>query len=286
VNDKTFAAFISPSVILMVLLMVFPFGTAIWLGLNQITFANLAHPNYIGFQNYADVLHDPAFWHSMQFTLVYVVITMPVQILLGFVIASLLDQVTHLRGLIISISLLPHIVAPIVGTLIFRNTFDQGGIYAYLYRLIVNKELIWTTLSVKTVIILEGIWSSTPFAMITLFAGLQTLDREQIEAATVDGANFLQKIRYVVVPHLRSLILFIALMSTMDGYRVFDSILVITKQNPMFKADTIMYYTFKTALTFQELGKANAMSVITVIGIFVVLIPFLVSTYRQQLEKR
>jgi multiple sugar transport system permease protein len=67
---------------------------------------------------------------------------------------------------------------------------------------------------------------------------------------------------------------------------VFDSIYVLTKQNPLFKADTVMYYNFKMALSFGQLGKANAMSILTVIGIFVVLIPFLVITYRQQTEER
>ena len=102
----------------------------------------------------------------------------------------------------------------------------------------------------------------------------------------MDGANLVQKIWYVVIPHLRSLFIFIALIGIMDAYRVFDSIYVLTKQNPLFKADTVMYYNFKMALSFGQLGKANAMSILTVIGIFVVLIPFLVITYRQQTEER
>ena len=96
----------------------------------------------------------------------------------------------------------------------------------------------------------------------------------------------MQKIWYVVLPHLRSLFVFIALIGIMDAYRVFDSIYVLTKQNPLFKADTVMYYNFKVALSFGQFGKANAMAMLTVIGIFVVLIPFLVTTYRQQTEER
>ena len=283
---RTFLAFVSPSVAIMLLLMVLPLLTAIWLGFNFITFKNLTTPQWVGLQNYTEVLSDPAFWASLRFTLLYIVITVPCQILIGFFIALLLDQVTRFRGVYIAASLLPFIVTPIVGTLMFRNVFDRSGLYTYLLRLIFDYKLTMNTATVPILIMLHGIWYSTPFAMITLFAGLQSLPQEPMEAATVDGASTLQKIWYVVLPHMRSLFVFIALIGIMDAYRVFDSIYVLTKQNPLFRADTIMYYNFKVALSFGQLGKANAMAMLTVIGIFVVLIPFLITTYRQQTEER
>lgn len=270
----------------MLLLMVLPLVTAIWLGFNFITFRNLNSPQWIGFQNYIEVLGDSEFWTSLRFTLLYIVLTVPAQIIIGFLIASLLDQVHKFRGLYIAASLLPFIVTPVVGTLMFRNIFDRSGLYTFLLRQILDYRLTMTPQSVKVLIMLHGIWYSTPFAMITLFAGLQSLPQEMLEAAKVDGATTLQRTWYVVLPHLRSLLVFIALIAIMDGYRVFDSIFVLTKQNPLFKADTIMFYNFKMALGFGQLGKANAMAVLTVIGIFVVLIPFLITTYRQQTEER
>ena len=285
-SRRTFFAFVSPSVIIMLLLMVLPLVTAVWLGFNFITFKNLATPQWVGLDNYSEVLSDPEFWASLRFTVLYIVITVPLQILIGFFIALLLDQVTKFRGVFIAASLLPFIVTPVVGTLMFRNVFDRTGLYTYLLRILFDYKLTMNTETVPLLIMLHGIWYSTPFAMITLFAGLQSLPQEPVEAATVDGANLFQKIWYVVIPHLRSLFIFIALIGIMDAYRVFDSIYVLTKQNPLFKADTVMYYNFKMALSFGQLGKANAMSILTVIGIFVVLIPFLVITYRQQTEER
>ena len=237
-------------------------------------------------ENYIEVLSDPEFWASLRFTVLYIVVTVPLVILIGFFIALLMDQVTKYRGVFIAASLLPFIVTPVVGTLMFRNVFDRTGLYTYLLRILFDYKLTMNPETVPILIMLHGIWYSTPFAMITLFAGLQSLPQEPVEAATVDGANLFQKIWYVVIPHLRSLFIFIALISIMDAYRVFDSIYVLTKQNPLFKADTVMYYNFKMALSFGQLGKANAMSILTVIGIFVVLIPFLVTTYRQQTEER
>lgn len=283
---KTFLAFVSPSVAMMLLLMVFPLVTAVWLGFHFITFRNLNAPQWVGFENYSEVLSDPAFWASLRFTLLYIVIVVPSQIVIGFLVAMLLDQVHRLRGFYIAASLLPFIITPVVGTLIFRNMFDRTGLYTYLLNTLFNHRLTWDTPTVRALIMVHGIWYTTPFAMITLFAGLQTLPQEPMEAATVDGANGLQKMWYVIIPHLRSLFVFISLIGIMDAYRVFDSIFVLTKQNPLYKADTIMYYNFKMALSFGQLGKANAIAVLTVIGIFVVLIPFLITTYRQQTEER
>lgn len=283
---KTFLTFVSPSLTMMLLLMVLPLATAIWLGFNFITFRNLETPQWVGLENYVEVLSDPEFWASLRFTLLYIVITVPAQILIGFLVASLLDQVTRFRGIYIAASLLPFVVTPVVGTLMFRNMFDRSGLYTYLINLLFDYRLSMNTETVRALIMLHGIWYTTPFAIITLFAGLQSLPQEPMEAATVDGANTLQKIWYVVIPHLRSLLVFISLIGIMDAYRVFDSIFVLTKQNPLFKADTLMYYNFKMALSFGQLGKANAMAVLTVIGIFVVLIPFLITTYRQQTEER
>ena len=118
----------------MLLLMVLPLVTAIWLGFNFITFKNLTTPQWVGLENYTEVLSDPAFWASLRFTLLYIVITVPREILIGFFIALLLDQVTRFRGVYIAASLLPFIVTPIVGTLMFRNVFDRSGLYTYLLR--------------------------------------------------------------------------------------------------------------------------------------------------------
>ncbi len=283
-----FFIFIAPSVIIMLLLMVLPLATAIWLGFHRMTFSNINNPEFIGLQNYVELLADQRFWNSVVFTVQYILATVPAHIVLGLIIALLLDQVRYLRGLYIAGALLPFIVTPVVGTLMFRLAFERGGLYTYLL-----SELTGTRVNfflnegtVKGLIIFHGIWYITPFAMIVLFAGLQTLPKEPVEAAMVDGASWFQRLRHVVIPHLGPLFVFISLISIMDAYRIFDSIFVLTKQNPIYNAETIMYYNYQVALSFQQLGKANAMSILTVIGIFVVLIPFLYITYRQQTEER
>jgi len=285
-NKKTFIAFISPSLFIMVILMVIPLFAAMYLGLNVITYSNLNEPVFVGFQNYREVLTDPDFWKSLQFTLIYILATVPVQIFLGFIVAICLDQVRRLRGLYIGILLLPMIITPVVATLLFRSLFDKGGIIYYVLREFFNYNFVFKTSTVKFLIFINAVWSAVSFTMIVLFSGLQTLNKSTLEAATVDGATFFQKIRYVVLPHLSSLFVFLGLMNVMDSYKAFDNILVLSKQNPLFRVDTIMYYNFKMATIFGRLGKANAMSILTVIGIFVVLIPYLIITYKQQTESK
>lgn len=284
-DRKTFLSFTGPSIIVMTMLMILPLAAAVYLGFNFITFRNLNEPQWVGLRNYQEVLADPEFWDSLGFTLKFVFITVPVRIFLGLVFALLLDQIPRFRGIFIAGALLPFVLTPVVGTLIFRDMFDRGGLYNLLMQDWFGYKMFMNSRTVPILIYFHGVWVSTPFAMITLFAGLQTLPKENIEAALVDGATWFQRLRHIVIPHLRSLFVFIALISIMDSYRVFDSIFVLTQQNPIFDAESILYYNFQVALTLGRLGKANAMSVLTVIGIFIALIPFLIMTYRDQLEE-
>lgn len=283
----TFFRFAAPSILVMTLLMVIPLLMAIWLGMNFVTFNNIMSPQFVGLRNFTDVLNDPRFWQSFRFTALYAAIVVPATILVGFSVALLLDQVSSFtRGVYMSIFLLPFIIVPIVGTLMFKQLFEPSGLFTYLYQQLLDTRFRYNETTVKTLIIIYGIWYVAPFSFVVYFAGLQTLSRDQIEAASMDGATRWQKIRHIVIPHLNSLTVLILLFSIMDTYRVFDSVFVLSELNPIYKADTVMTYTFQTAITVQRLGKANAMAVLTVVGIMIVLIPNLYQAYRQQIEER
>lgn len=284
---KTFFRFAGPSIFIMTLLMVIPLIMAIWLGMNYLTYNTINDPQFVGLQNYIEVLQDPQFWQSFRFTGLYLLVVVPATILVGFTVALLLDQVSKFtRGIYLSIFLLPFIIVPIVGTLMFKQLFEPSGLFRFLYQTILETKFRYNEGTVKTLILLYGVWYVAPFALVTYFAGLQTLSQDQLEAASMDGATVWQKIRHIVIPHLRSLTVLILLMSLMDAYRVFDSVFVLTEMNKIYKADTVMTYTFNTAVTVQRLGKANAMAILTVVGIMIILIPNLIQSYRQQVEER
>ncbi len=286
-NRRTFYMFMSPSLLVMLLLMVFPLLTSVWLSTQFMTFRNINAPEFVGLANYLEVFDDRKFWQAFTFTMTFIAIAVPAQISVGFLIAVLLDQVSsRIRGIYIAAFLMPFIVVPVVGTLMVKQLFESGGLVAWAFRSLLGSRFIFTEQSVKSLILLHSLWAATPFPLIVFFAGLQTLPDELVEASMIDGATRLRQVRHIMIPHLRSLFVFVGLISIMDAYRVFDSVFVLTEQNPIFKAEVMMLYTFRTAMSVQRLGKANAMAVITVVMILVVLVPFLLRTYKEQTEER
>ncbi|MGB7341210.1 MAG: sugar ABC transporter permease [Phototrophicaceae bacterium] len=284
----TFFAFASPSIVIMTMLMLIPLLMAIYLGMTRLNFQNITSPDFIGLRNYANVVGDPQFWRAAIFTLNYIVLVVPLVIIVGFVMALFLDQVSvFTRGIYLSIFLLPFVIVPIVGSLMFKQLFEASGPLTYLYQEIFDVRYRPTEFSVKLLIILYGVWYITPFTLVVYFAGLQTLPADLMEAASIDGAAWHEKIRFIILPHVQSLTIFILLFTMMDTYRVFDSVFVLTDQlNPIYRANSLMTYTFQQATLVQNLGKANAMAIITVIGILIVLIPNLYISYKEQIAER
>ena len=242
-DRRTFAGFTIPSVLIMVMLMAVPLITTVYLSFNRIFLRDLNDRQWIGFENYTEVLSDPAFWDAFKLTILFVAIVVPAHLVLGFGLATLLDRVKRGRSFYMAALLLPFIVTPVVGTLMVRDLFDRGGLLAWLWNLATGETFVIDTGNITWILILHGIWATTPFVVITLFAGMQTLPPERLEASEIDGAGFWAKQRFIVIPHLRSLIIFILLISIMDSYRVFDSSFVFG-QSVGESANTLTVYNF------------------------------------------
>ncbi len=284
---RAFWLFTGPSVVLMLVLMVFPVAFAMQLSLNRVLLRDLRTWTFVGLENYREVLADPEFWSAFGFTLQYVVTTVPLQMLLGLGIALLLDRIGRGRSVYLAALLMPFIVTPVVGTLLYRDLFTRGGLLAFLAELVTGEAFVVTAGNVRVLIMVHAVWFTTPFAMIVYLAGLQTLPQERLEAAAIDGASFWQSLRNVVLPHLRSLTIFIALISVMDAYRTFDNVFVFAGSR-FSEAHTLQVYNFYVALSNEigRVGKGHAIAMLNVVGIFVVLVPFLVRTWREQLAER
>ena len=126
-NRRTFYMFMSPSLLVMLLLMVFPLLTSIWLSMQFMTFRNINSPEFVLFANYLDVFDDRKFWQAFSFTMTFIALAVPMQILVGFLIAVLLDQVSvRIRGIYIAAFLMPFIVVPVVGTLMVKQLVRIG----------------------------------------------------------------------------------------------------------------------------------------------------------------
>ncbi len=286
-NRRTFWGFTLPSVVIMLVLMVFPLITTIWLGFHRLLIRDLNNPSWIGFANYQDVLTDPEFWSAFRFTMLFVVVTVPIQMIFGLGVALVLDAVGRGRSIYMAALLLPFIVTPVVGSLVFKDLFERGGLLSWLIEVVTDNPFAVEASNVKWLILIQSIWHVMPFAMITFFAGLQSLPEERMEASAIDGAGFWRNLWHVKIPHLRSLITFVGMISVMDAYRVYDSVFVWTGSR-FTEAHTLQVYNVRVATAFDigRLGKGNAIAVITVLGIFVVLIPFLWRSYKEQVSER
>ena len=230
---------------------------------------------------YRDVI-DIDFWGALEFTLLYAFITTPCILVLGFLVALAVNSVAQwMRGPLIFTSLLPFIITPVVGSLsIYWLFLDNAVIAALLEQLFDTKVyFLKDAITIRSLIILYGVWHVTPFAFVILYAGLQTVPSDALQAAMVDGANFWQRIWYVIIPHLAPLFVFITMIHIMDAYRIFEPILVFGSN--LF-ANSLQYLTYYILNFEDNYHKAAASAILTVIGIVILLIPFLRRTYREQ----
>jgi multiple sugar transport system permease protein len=223
-----------------------------------------------------------AFWGALGFTLIYTAITTPLILLLGFLLAMGVNSALGpLKGPLIFLSLLPFIVTPVVGSLSIKWLFlDNAVIAALLQQMGFGKVyFLQDSFTIRSLIILVGTWKAMPFAFIVLYAGLQTVPQEHQEAALIDGASRWQRIRFVTIPHLMPLFVFITLIHLMDSYRVFEPILVFSGGQG---ANSLQFLTYKILFDEQNFHKASAAALLTIAGIVVLLIPLILRTYRDQ----
>ena len=222
------------------------------------------------------------FYRAMGFTLAFTVIVTPFVIILGLLIALTVNAIhTKLKGIVIFFSLLPFVVTPLIGALVLFWMIDSRGILGSAVQWLISDPqlslkastgLMWFSL------IIYGIWHAAPFAFVIFYAGLQTLPRDQIEAAQIDGASRFQQVRYVVIPHLFPLITFVALIQLMDNFRVFEPIVGF---NASAHAQSLSWFIFNDlGGETRQLSSASASSVLTILGVSILLLPVLVRTWR------
>ncbi|MBW3695349.1 sugar ABC transporter permease [Vibrio sp. T187] len=279
-NLRNFLGFSGPSIASMVLLMAAPLVMTLYLSVNRFNFKG--ELRYVGMENYLDILQDEAFWSAFEFTFIYTVSVVISVLVLGFIVALALNKLNKkIRGIFMAATLLPFVVTPVVGTLIFSWLFQDFGYVTYLLSLI-GIEIYWFSdvLESRLLIIFYGIWQVTPFAAIVFFAGLQAIPQDTLESSVLDGAHQWDQIKHVVIPALQPLILFISMICIMDAYRLFDSVAVMT--GGLNATETLMFYNYRVGIVQDAVAKGSAVSVLTMLGIFVLLIPFLYMTYREQ----
>ena len=232
-------------------------------------------------------LYNLPFYRSLAFTLAYTFIVTPFVIILGLLIALGVNRLTPvLKGPTIFLSLLPMIVTPLIGSLILFWMIDAQGIIGKSLQLLFDDNelslkasptLTWLTLMIY------GIWHSAPFAFVVFYAGLQTVNADELEAAMIDGASRLQRVWYVVIPHLKPLFIFVALIQLMDNFRVFEPIVGFSAEANASSLSYAIYSDLKGDVI--QFNSAAATSVLTIVGVAILLAPVLRKTWRDFQQK-
>ncbi|TPW28983.1 carbohydrate ABC transporter permease [Pararhizobium mangrovi] len=236
-----------------------------------------------GFGDIVSRLYDLPFYKALSFTLVYTFLVTPLCMVSGFLVALGVNAIPRMiKGPVIFLSLLPYIITPLLGSLILFWMINTDGVIGATLQLIFNDPelslkaspvLTWVTL------IVYGVWHMTPFAFVVFYAGLQTLPRDTIESAMIDGASRWERIRNVVIPHLLPLATFVALILMMDNFRVFEPIVGFSAAANATSLSFAIYNDLN-GQTDQLFGSASATSVLTMIGVIILLLPVLVRTWR------
>ncbi|MGR3435971.1 MAG: carbohydrate ABC transporter permease [Shimia sp.] len=235
-----------------------------------------------GLGDFVSELMDLPFYGALAFTLTYTFVCTPLLIALGFAIAVAVNSLhRRLKGLMIFFSLLPMIVTPLIGSLILFWMIDSRGVLGNFLSWAANDPdlsvkastpLMWISLLVY------GVWSSAPFAFVVFYAGLQTVPQDTVESAQIDGATRWQQIRYVIIPHLAPLVTFVALIQLMDNFRVLEPIIGFSAEA---HAQSLSFFILSDLSgETQQLSSAATTSVLTILGVAILLSPVLVRTWR------
>ena len=224
------------------------------------------------------------FWKALRFTLTFTLVTLPLVVGVGLAIALTVNNAARsLRGQIIFISLLPFIITPVIGALSIRWLFYGDGIITALLEtwLATDISVAANGWAIEFLMMFYRVWHVAPFAFVIFYAGLQTVNQDTLESAIIDGASRWDRLRYVVIPHLMPLIIFISLIHLMDAYRAFEEVVGFSSQAHRITLQWLTYdFLQPDDAGNRAIGRASASAMLTMVGIVVLLIPLLRRTWR------
>jgi multiple sugar transport system permease protein len=259
--------FVLPALVTVGLTLLFPIGYNIWLSFHRY---NLAQPylgqSFLGLDNYLDAIRGEFFWNALKNSLLVTFGALMIELPVGYALALALNR--RLRGhrFFQLVFLLPLLLVPAVAAFMWRFIFQFDGIANYTLTSFGLDPVNWTSTTTGMItIIIVVTWQNTPFAMIVLLAGLQSVDPSLIDAAQVDGANALQRFRHVVFPLMKPFLLIVVSIRTMDLLRVFDEGYVLTGGGPGRTTELLSQLVYTQSFTYFDLGAGSALSIIQTI---------------------
>jgi multiple sugar transport system permease protein len=269
VSPNTFGlALALPAVLAVLLIVVYPLLYNVRLSFYDIKLLGSAKSTFVGLGNYVRIFGSPSFWTALMNTLRFALLAVGAQLLLGFAMALIFNSLTNSVGFIRSLLSTPVMIAPVVIALQWRWMYsEQYGILNYFLNLLGLESVQWLSSPVVAPysLILVDTWQNFPFVMMILLAGLQSLPTDPYDAARVDGASWLQTLRYITLPLLRPVLLVAIIVRTTDVFRIFDTVYVLTGGGPGNASEVLGTLTYRQTFTFINFGTGAALSIISLI---------------------
>jgi sorbitol/mannitol transport system permease protein len=255
----------APAVILLLGWMLVPLTMTLWFSFRTYLPLRGGDLGSAGFDNYVRFVTSSSFWPSVQTTLLIVGGVLFITIVLGVLLALLLDQPMWGQGVVRILVIAPFFVMPTVSALVWKNMFmdPTNGLLAHLWRFFGAQPVEWLSNVPMGSIILIVSWQWLPFATLILLTAIQSLDSEQLEAAEMDGASPLSRFFHIVLPHLSRAITIVILIQTIFLLSIFAEIFVTT--GGAFGTRTLTYLIFQRVLESQNVGLGSAGGVYAII---------------------
>jgi multiple sugar transport system permease protein len=261
----------APAVIVMIAVTAYPIGYAVYLSLQRY---NLEFPNlvkFVGFSNYQAVLTSPFWWDALKVTVIITVVSVAIELVLGMLLALLMYRTIFLRGTVRTAALIPYGIVTVAAAYSWQYAWTPNE--GYLSAAFGNAAPLSHTAQAIAVIILAEVWKTTPFMALLLLAGLALVPDDLTRAAKVDGASAWQRFTRITLPLIKPAILVALLFRTLDAFRIFDNIFILTAGgNGTGSVSILGYDNLFNAL---NLGIGSAISILIFICVAIIAVLFI-----------
>lgn len=245
--------------------LLYPLLFSFWVSLHRYQLTRLQDVRFAGLRNYLKLFEDPAFWNAILNTLTFVFGAVTLELVLGFALALLLHRLPRFRHLARAMLLTPMFVTPIAVGLMFRFLLNQQlGVLPWLLEgLGIRIDWFGPGMALFSIILID-VWQWTPFMLLLLLAGLESLPKAPFEAARIDGASAWMTFTRVTLPLMKPVLLVAIVIRGLDAFKVFEYIYAITRGGPGGSTETILFYIYKVGFRFFRMGEAAAMAYVLV----------------------
>jgi multiple sugar transport system permease protein len=263
----------APAFIVMILVTAYPLGYAAVLSLFKYRLTDPDAREFIGLQNYSTVLTDPIWWSSFFTTVIITVVSVAIELVLGFGFAWVMYRIVRGRGFARTAILVPYGIITVVSAFVWRYAFQLDSGFVNQWLGLGDFNWFGERWSSLVVITLSEIWKTTPFISLLLLAGLVQVPEDMLEAAKVDGATAWQRLWKVVLPNMKAAIMVAVLFRTLDAWRIFDNPFVMTAGAN--DTETLSILAYRQNVTLVNLGAGSAISVLLFFTVVVIAFVFI-----------